>query len=35
VALKERSMATAILIGVAVALVIGVLAYRAGARTED
>jgi hypothetical protein len=34
-ALKERSMATAILIGVVVALVIGVLMYRAGARAED
>jgi hypothetical protein len=35
VALKERSMATAILIGVVVAVVIGVLMYRAGVAAED
>jgi hypothetical protein len=35
VALKEGNMATAILFGVVVALVIGVLMYRAGARAED
>jgi hypothetical protein len=35
VALKERGMATGILIGVVVALVIGVLWYRANANAED
>jgi hypothetical protein len=33
--MKECSMATAILIGVVVALVIGVLMYRAGADAKD
>jgi hypothetical protein len=35
VALKERSMATSILIGIVVALVIGVLMYRASADAKD